>query len=120
MAAGVYNFKVEQGVGYTFSVIYKDKDNNVIPLTDYLATGKMKLKMSDPTPIATFNCSVIGAEGKVVIQLAHDALTNLPLKGNKFNDYIEAVYDIILEKSGEDPAPIRLLNGTVQISPKVT
>ena len=120
MAAGVYNFNVEQGVGYSFSVTYTDTSNQVIPLTDYTAIGKIKLKMSDTTPVAEFICTVIPAEGQVNIELAHDALNGIIFKANKFDDYVEAVYDLLLVKTSSPPKPIRLLNGTIKISPKVT
>lgn len=120
MAAGVYNFKVEQGVACTFSVFYKDKSNLVIPLTDYSAAGKIKLKMSDAEHIAEFNCVVDAPLGKVVVTLPENALNGVTFKANKHDDYVEAVYDILLTKSSETPAPIRLLNGTIKISPKVT
>jgi hypothetical protein len=120
MAAGVYNFKVEQGVAYSFTVTYQDKDNVVIPLTGYTANGKIKLKMSDPTHIAEFVCTVNEPEGKVTVLLPSDVLNSITFKANKFDDYVEAVYDILLTKSDEVPLPIRLLNGTIKISPKVT
>lgn len=120
MAAGVFNFKVEQGVEYTFNAVYKDKDNVVIPLTDYTAAGKIKLKMSDPLHVAEFICTVDESLGKVTVVLQSDALDGIKFKANKFDDYVEAVYDILLTKVGEVTKPIRLLNGTIKISPKVT
>ena len=120
MAAGVYNFKVEQGVGYSFSVAYAEKNGQVIPLTGYTAIGKIKLKMSDTTPVAEFNCTVVPAEGKVNVELAHDALNGIVFKSNKFDDYVEAVYDLLITKDNSPSKRIRLLNGTIQISPKVT
>lgn len=120
MAAGVYDIKVEQGVAYSFNAIYKDKNNQIVPLTGYSAVGSIKLKMSDTEPLAFFNCTVVPAEGKVIIKLPYNALDHVKVKGNKHNDYVEAVYDIKLVKSAEDPEPIRFLNGSVLISPKVT
>lgn len=120
MAAGVYNFKVEQGIGYTFTADYIDKDGVPIDLTGYTGRSSIKLKMSDANPVADFIITINPLIGKVTVKLPHDALNHIAVKGNKFNDYVEAVYDIILEKSNEDPEPIRLLNGTIQISPKVT
>lgn len=120
MAAGVYNFKVEQGVEYAFSVVYKNKEGVPIDLTGYSGYGNIKLKMSDTSPVASFVISIDPLIGKASVSLPFNALNNITFKGNKFNDYVEVVYDIILKKSNADPKPIRLLNGTIQVSPKVT
>ena len=42
MAAGKYNFVIEQGTTLDFEVVYKDSTNTPINLTDY--QGKMQIK----------------------------------------------------------------------------
>ncbi len=120
MAAGVFNFKVEQGIKYSFNAFYKTGNQEVIPLTDYSAKGEIKYKMSDKSPVAEFTFTIVPAEGKLVVTLPANALDSLVFKGNTFNDYVQLVYDIIIYKANDNESPIRLLNGVIDVSPKVT
>ena len=120
MAAGVYNFKVEQGVSYSFKITYKDKNVNPIPLDDYTPYGSIKLKMSDTGSVAQFGFEKLAGIGELQVKLAHNAFSNVQIKANSFNDYVQGVYDIYLVKSDESQEHIRLLNGVIDISPQVT
>lgn len=120
MAAGVYNFKVEQGIKYQFNAKYVDEAQNPIPLTGYVAAGSIKMKMSDPNPIANFDISINTTTSDITVILAADALDNVVLKSNNHSDYVSAVYDIILYNPSVANSEIRLLNGTINISPRIT
>lgn len=120
MPAGVYNFNVEQGVGMHFTVEYRDGSGAPKDLTDWFARGQIKSRMSDCDPIAEFVIEFTDrAEGKLKVGLPPDALTDVKIKGNRYDSFLEAVYDIELYKADDDEV-IRLLNGTVKISPEVT
>lgn len=120
MAAGVYNFNLEQGVLHTFTITYKDKDDQVISLAGFNVAGGFKLKMSDPEPLAFFQFEMEPELGQIKVVIPSDALAGIVLKANSFDDYVPAVYDIYLVKVGEVPEYTRLLNGTINISPQVT
>jgi len=118
MAAGIYNMELEQGVTKTIQVTYQDSDEQAIDLTGYQGRGSIRYKATDADVIAEFEVTVTTPlEGKVTIVLDADALTNLTLKGKAYNELTMGVYDIELYK---DDNVIRLLNGTVSISPEVT
>lgn len=119
MPAGVYNFKMEQGVQHTFSIEYKAGNGTAKDLTEYQGRGQIKTKMSDQTPLAVMNIEITEPlEGKLTVTIPANALEGKFLQGTSFDDYIEAVYDIELYKTDLDV--IRLLNGKVLISPEVT
>lgn len=123
MPAGVHNFIVEQGVGYEFTVQYRQGDGDYKDLTDYSARGHIKEKMSACDVLAEFDIEIIEPlEGTLKVSLSPSDLTHVKVKGNRHDSYMECVYDIELYKQedGEDVEVIRLLNGTVKISPEVT
>lgn len=123
MPAGVHNFIVEQGVGYEFTVQYRQGDGDYKDLTDYQARGHIKEKMSSCDVLAKFDIEITDPlEGGLRISLPPNALTDVKVKGNRHDNYMECVYDIELykEENGEDIEVIRLLNGVVKVSPEVT
>jgi hypothetical protein len=116
--AGIYNFSVNQGATKRFSVTYKDSQGAPINLTGYQGRGQIKLRASDPEPIASFTVTVTDpALGIVDIELASTALQGLVLRGKGFNETTDAFYDIEMYNGNE---VIRLLNGVVSISPEIT
>jgi hypothetical protein len=116
--AGKYNISVNQGSTFRLAAVYKDSLGDAIDLTGYEGRGQIKFKATDTAPIAEFNVTVpTPLEGSVLIELDADALANVQLKGESYSQKTTAVYDIELYSGDE---VIRLLNGTVSISPEVT
>lgn len=120
MPAGVYNFTAEQGVGMSFTVEYRDGAGAPKDLTNWFARGHIKERMGDCDPIAELDIEFTDRlGGKIEVSLAPDALANVKIKGNRYDNFLEAVYDIELY-TADDVEVIRILNGTVKISPEVT
>lgn len=120
MAAGVYNFKVEQGVGNTFTIDYRDGSGAPKDLTNYNVRGHIKDKMSSCDPVAQFDIEITEpTEGKMKVVLASSALTHIKLKSNRYDQYVDFVYDIELYTENDEEV-IRILNGIIQVSPEVT
>ncbi|QDP56493.1 MAG: putative L-shaped tail fiber protein [Prokaryotic dsDNA virus sp.] len=119
MAAGVYNFELEQGADHIFRITYTDGVGTPIDITGYTAVGTIKLKLSDSSVWATMNVVVEnGPAGIFFISIPASETTGKMLKSSKHDDYVEAVYDIkITDTSGNQH---RLLNGIVNISPEVS
>jgi len=116
--AGIYNFNINQGATKRFRVTYKDSLGDAINLTGYQGRGQIRLRASDPEPLASFTVTVTDpAAGIVDVELAASALEGLVLRGKGFNEPTDAFYDVELY-NGTDV--IRLINGVVSISPEIT
>ena len=131
MAAGKYNFVIEQGATTDFEVQYTDSLGNPVDLTDY--TGRMQIRStyaqdsgtlfltlssslaSDGTGLnfSGSNGSTPPTSGSIGIYIA--ACTSSALTFN------EAKYDLeIYSGSGHCPYTVRLLEGNVKLSKEVT
>ena len=116
--SGLYNLEINQGATKRFQVAYKDSLDQPIDLTGYQGRGAIRLKATDAEPLALFVVTITDEPGGLVdIELLADALEGIALKGAGFNDKTRAFYDIELYKGAE---VIRLLNGSVNISPEIT
>lgn len=118
MAAGVYDFNAEQGVGKSFTIEYKNDVGEAKDLTGWEGRGHIKLRMSDCEPAAELIIEITEPlEGKLKVSLEPDTLSGINVTGTRYDDYTKTVYDIELFKDSE---VIRLLNGVISISPEVT
>ena len=59
MAAGRYDFIIEQGATFSRQVTWQDENGVGINLAGYTITGKLRKKTSDNKEIASFNCVLI-------------------------------------------------------------
>jgi hypothetical protein len=121
MAAGEYNFTVEQGANHVFSITYKTNEGNIIPLTGYTVEGSIRNRVGDCNVIAEFDIDTSEANaGVITFGLNYDSFDDLVIKGKTYKDYYTAVYDIYITPPNEPNQRERLLNGTVKVSPVVT
>jgi hypothetical protein len=121
MAAGVYDFIVEQGIPYTFQAQYKNPDGTPKNLTGWITKGRVKEKINDCNILGELVIDILEPlQGVLGITVPKEIHQNIKIKGTRFNDYGFLVYDITLWPSS-DPSDIRrLLNGTIRVSPGVT
>ena len=115
MAAGKYNFLIEQGAHFNYSLAVTDDLGNVSDLTDY--TGKMQIKSdsAQSTSILELSTSgsymtLTGSTGTVALSVPNTVTSTLT--------FDTAVYDLIITS----PVGIvtRLLEGSVNLSTQVT
>ena len=127
MAAGKYNFIIEQGATTNFEIQYKDSSNNPIDLTDY--NGRMSIKStiggtdyinlsSSLGPCGTglnfsgSNGTIPPTSGSIGIYISAGSSSAL--------DFTEGVYDLEIYSGSNCEYVIRLLEGKVQLSKQVT
>lgn len=120
MAAGRYNFLVEQGATTQFNVVYTDAAGSPINISDYHARMQIRETIDSSTIIACFSSS---------LQPDGSGLRfNTPLTSGSFDVYISAatsslfnfetaVYDIEFISAS---IVTRLLQGTIALSKEVT
>ena len=119
MAAGRYDFTIEQGATLTRSVTWQDSAGSAVDLTGYTISGKIKRKTSDAQPIISFSITVTNAAaGQFTFTLTAAQTATLPVKhgldGQK--ELLDCVYDI---EAVTGSTVYRVLEGTCSISPEV-
>ena len=120
MAAGIYNFTIEQGSTFTRQFKYKNADGNAIPLTDHEVRMQIRENIDSPTPVLEVT-EVSGTNGSLfsvgsgddnnVITLTISATDTAAMS------FESAVYDIEIENVS---VVTRLLQGKIKISKEVT
>jgi hypothetical protein len=130
MAAGKYNFTIEQGATVDFEIQYKDSNNNPVDLTGYSGRMMIRSNFADNTPTTyltlssslnsdgtglNFNGSrsskppTSGSIGIYIAACTSSALT-----------FVTARYDLEIYSGSNCPYTVRLLEGQVNLSKQVT
>lgn len=121
MAAGIYDFIVEQGIPFTFDIQYQNPDGSGKNLIGWLAKGQIKEKLADCEPLGEFEIEITNpAIGQLRVTLPKTVTENLEFKANKHTDFCSLVYDIVVWSSTNPKDVKRLLNGIIRVSPQVT
>ena len=110
MAAGTYNFILEQGA--TFNRILTVKENNsAMNLTNYTVASKMRSTHDSGTVAGTFTCTISDATGgEITMQM-----TNSPTAAIE-----EGIYVYDLEITNSAGTVTRLMEGNITVNPEVT
>ena len=127
MAAGKYNFTIEQGVTTTLEFQYKDENSNPINLTGY--SGRMQIKSdyadNAPTTYATISSSLYtdgtglnfsGSNGSKPPTSGSIGLFISAATSSAFT-FETAKYDLEIYSGS---VVTRLVEGTIKISKEVT
>jgi hypothetical protein len=130
MAAGKYNFTIEQGSTVDFEIQYKDSNNQPVDLTGYSGRLMIRSNFADNTPSTylilsssrnpdgtglSFNGSsglkptTSGSIGIYISSCTSSALT-----------FMVGRYDLEIYSGSNCPYTVRLLEGQVNLSKEVT
>jgi hypothetical protein len=128
MAAGKYNFIIEQGTTLDFEVAYTDSGSNKIDLTHYTGRMQIKDKIGGSTTYITLSSS-LSADG-TGLNFSGSNNINPPTSGtigvfisahsSSLLDFTKAVYDLEIISGSEYPTVTRLLQGNVTLDKEVT
>jgi hypothetical protein len=128
MAAGKYNFVIEQGATLDFEVAYTDSGSNKIDLTGYTGRMQIKDKVGGSTTHITLT-SDLAADG-TGLNFSGSNSINPPTSGtigifisadsSSALDFNKAVYDLEIVTGSVYPIVTRLLQGTVTLDKEVT
>ena len=110
MAAGTYNFILEQGATFTRTLTVKE-NNSAMNLTGYSGASKMRSTHDSSTVVGTFTCTVSNATGGVITM----SMTSTTTGGIE-----EGIYVYDLEMTSGGGTVTRLMEGTVTVNPEVT
>ena len=132
MAAGKYNFTIEQGATTDFEIVYKDSDGNPIDISGYTARMDLRATPGADTSYLTLSSS-LGPCGTGLNMSGSGGLSaSKPLSSGSIGVYIshvsssalsftDAVYDLeLVSGSGHCATVERLLEGSVSLFKEVT
>ena len=110
MAAGTYNFILEQGATFTRTLTVQE-NSSAMNLSGYSVASKMRSTHDSSTVVGTFSCTISNASGGVITV----SMTSSTTSGIEEGMY---VYD--LEITSSAGAVTRLMEGNVTVNPEVT
>lgn len=119
MAAANYNFSIEQGSSYSFVMVYKDADGNVVDLTDWCGRITWKTNSNDTI---VFQTGHNGSDYKFTLDGPNGKFTLLwPANTTNAYTFNTAKYDFELQSpdgfyAGGGFFTERILYGTVTIT----
>lgn len=122
MAAGTYDFTIEQGTTFDLKLEWTDSEDVPVDLTGYSARMQVRETKASVTKLAEFKTDddtiTLDDNGEIHI-LASDTVTSAwdwPVPSGQVNP--QGVYDLELESAGG--VVTRLIEGTITLSPEVT
>jgi len=122
MAAGKYNFVIEQGTTLNFEIEYKDSDNQPIDLSSH--TGRMQIKDKpggNITHLTLTNTLATDGTGLDLTQAGSGKLkVIISAHSSSLLEFNKASYDLEVATSDTYPIVTRLLQGTVTLDKEVT
>ena len=110
MAAGTYNFIIEQGATFTRQLTVKE-NNSALNLTGYSVASLMRSTHDSSTVAGTFTCTISNAVGGIIDMSMNPTVTGAIEEGMY-------VYD--MEITSGSGSRTRLLQGEVTVNPEVT
>jgi hypothetical protein len=119
MAAGKYDFAIEQGTSFRLSLIYKDQSGNPVDLTGYCArliwktnTNITQIFNSDNVDNSVYKFTIDDPNGKLTLLLPSATTNNFSFNTAKYDLEIQAPADLY---QGGGKFTTRILYGTVTI-----
>lgn len=119
MPAAKYDFNIEQGTSFKLSLIYKNNDKTIKDLTDWCARltwitneGVTQTFSSKNIDYSLYKFSIIGSEGKLLLQMPASLTNNFTFEYAKYDLEIESPNEMY---TGGGNEIIRILYGTIKI-----
>ena len=110
MAAGTYNFILEQGATFTRTLTVKE-NNSAMNLTGYSVASKMRSTHDSSSVVGTFTCTISdAANGKITMQMTNSTTAAIE----------EGIYVYDLEITASSGTVTRIMQGNVTVNPEVT
>lgn len=132
MAAGRFNFTIEQGTTVDFAVVYKDSNGNPIDLTGYDARMQLRPSYGSETTYLTLSSSLNDDGTGLNLSGSGGVNASSPLSSGSIGIYVshvtssqfnftEAIYDLeIVSGSGNTATVSRILQGVISLSKEST
>lgn len=119
--AAVYDFKVDQGSTHTFQIKYTTSAGVPKSLVGFTIKGQVRRNINDCEAIGNLSCEVINEdEGTIKITVPHTFFTNVEMNCSSNKSFASFIYDIELHSTLDTSMVVRLLQGSIKVSPEVT
>lgn len=117
MAAGKYDFSIEQGASFTLSLVYKDANGNPVNLTGYCArlvwkTNNSTETFTTETVNTNYRFDIDESNGKLILQFPASTTNNFNFPNAKYDIELQSPNDFYI---GGGKYTTRLISGTVTI-----
>ena len=119
MPATQYDFNIEQGSSFKISLVYKDKDKNIVDLTGWCARLIMKTNSNSTLVFDTSNLdysvykfSIDGSNGKITLLIPAETTNNWNFKKARYDLELQSPDEIY---SGGGKYTTRLIYGNINI-----
>ena len=110
MAAGTYNFTIEQGTTFN-RVLTLPENGSAMNLTGYSVASQMRSTHDSSSIVATFSGSVTNASsGQITLSLTNSQTSAIE----------EAIYVYDVEITSGAGSVTRILEGNITVTPEVT
>tara|TARA_R100001244_G_scaffold123178_1_gene92827 strand:+ start:125 stop:493 length:369 start_codon:yes stop_codon:yes gene_type:complete len=121
MAAGQYNFTIEQGATLKKQFTYKDSTGAVVDLDNYVTRMQIRTSQGSDAKIADLDNSTLG--GLTILPTTGSAVSgtielHIHADSSSLYSFDQAVYD--LEIISQGGIVTRLLQGRIKLSKEVT
>jgi hypothetical protein len=128
MAAGKYNFTIEQGTTLDFEIQYTDSNGSPIDLTGYNSRMQIKDKIGGSTTYITLTSLLaddntgLNMSGSMGINPLTSGTIGIYISAysSSLLDFNKAYYDLEIVSSDAYPIVTRLIEGTVKLSKEIT
>jgi len=130
MAAGKYNFTIEQGATVDFEIQYKDSNNKPVDLTGYSGRMMIRSNFADNTPTTYLTLSSSLNSDGTGLNFSGSRNSKPPTSGSigiyiaactsSALTFVTARYDLESYSGSNCPYTVRLLEGQVNLSKQVT
>ena len=111
MAAGTYNFTLEQGSTFSRQITVQE-DGTALNLTGYTARMQMRSTHDSSTIALTYTSTIASPASNGIVNLSATATQSAAIEEGIY------VYDLEIESSGG--VVTRLMEGKVTVTPEVT
>lgn len=119
MPAQQYDFNIEQGSSFKLSLIYKDKDKNIVDLTNWCARLIMNTNANNTLVFDTSNVdysvykfTIDGVNGKISLLIPANTTNNWSFKKARYDLELQSPDDLY---SGGGKYTSRILFGNINI-----
>jgi hypothetical protein len=110
MAAGTYNFTLEQGATFN-RILTLQENSSAMNLTGYSVASKFRATHDSGTVVGTFTCTISdAANGKITMSMTNSTTSAIE----------EGIYVYDLEITSSAGSVTRVLQGKVTVTPEVT
>lgn len=120
MAAGKYDFVIEQGSSFKLSFVYKDSIGNPIDITGWCArltwktsTNSIQVFVNTNTNLSSYNFYLDGPAGKGTLLFPANTTNNFSFANARYDLELQSPEDLY---AGGGKYTVRILMGNVTIS----